>query len=149
MFFFFLSSFGYIPRNGIAVLYGAVFDFMRKYQTVFQSVCVFLSPDQCMRVLVALCFLQHLLSSGFVGVFVPVFSHSNWYVLASNCGFFGMLLLNNETDYLFVCLVRCQDLLLIFKTGLLSFESSLYIQDTKILSEMSFEYIFSLLWLVF
>ena len=66
-----------------------------------------------------------------MGVFVPVFSHSNWYVLASNCGFFGMLLLNNETDYLFVCLVRCQDLLLIFKTGLLSFESSLYIQDTK------------------
>ena len=57
MFFFFLSSFGYIPRNGIAVLYGAVFDFMRKYQTVFQSVCVFLSPHQCMRVLVALCFL--------------------------------------------------------------------------------------------
>ena len=62
-----------------------------------------------------------------------------------------MLLLNNETDYLLMCLVRCQELLLIFKTGLLllNFESSLYIPGAKILSEMSFEYIFSLLWLVF
>ena len=130
----FFSLFGYIPRNGIVVLYGAVFDFIRKYQTVFQSVCAFLSPNQCMRVLVALWFHQYLLSSGFVGVFVPVFSHSSWYVLASNCWVFCMLLLNNETDYLSMCLVRCQDLLLIFKTGLLllSFESSLYIQDTKI-----------------
>ena len=55
-----------------------------------------------------------------------------------------MLLLNNETDYLSMCLVRCQDLLLIFKTGLLllSFESSLYIQDTKI-------FIRNVLWIYF
>ena len=44
MCFFFLPSFGYIARNGIVVLCGAMFDFIRKYHTVFQSVCVSLSP---------------------------------------------------------------------------------------------------------
>ena len=67
-----------------------------------------------MRVLVALCFHQHLLLPGFVGIFVSVFSHSNKYVLFPDCGFVSILLLNNDAEYLFTCLfvipislVRC------------------------------------------
>ena len=62
-----------------------MFSFIRNWQTIFQSGCTTLpSYQKRMGVPVAL----HLQSSPALGFLsFPSFSHSNWCVMVSHCGF--------------------------------------------------------------
>ena len=75
--------FGYMPRSGIAELYGSsIFSFISVLHTVLYSVHTNLQTHQwCRRVPFSPHSLQHLL---LVDFFV---SHSDWCEVISHCGF--------------------------------------------------------------
>ena len=78
-----------------------MFNLLRNYQTVFQSVCTILhSHQQCMNVPVFPQPHQHLLL--FVFLIIIILVGVKWYVtMVLTC----ILLMANNVEYLFVCLL--------------------------------------------
>ena len=95
-------SLRYIPTSRITESYGnSMFNLLRNYQTVFQSVCTILhSHQQCMNVPVFPQPHQHLLL--FVFLIIIILVGVKWYVtMVLTC----ILLMANNVEYLFVCLL--------------------------------------------
>ena len=94
------NSFGYIPRSGIAAIYGkTIFGFLRKFYTVFHSNCITLyshqqyiwdpiSPHPC----------HHLFFAIFL--MMDVLMGMRWYCIVI---LIWISLIMNDVEHLFIC----------------------------------------------
>ena len=148
------SSFGYIPRSGIAGLYGKfIFNFLRNCHTVLHSGCTILhSNQQGTRVLISPHPYQQLLFSFFFFfLIVAILMNVRLYLIIVLMCIPQMI---SDIEYLFMgllaicislekCLFKCftHHWVVCYFFWLLSF-SFLYILDTNLFSHICFAVIF-------